>query len=165
MLNLTKIEFVHPHHLRLNILPKMNTATILEKAKDYCEHRGVRFTVLREKVYQLLLQHEGAVGAYELLDELKETEDSAKPATVYRALDFLLELGLVHKLESDNAFIACHHFDCSHPVQFLICDDCGSVQEIQSAGLKNTLEEQAKTVGFEVRKQTIEAHGKCGKCH
>lgn len=143
----------------------MNQEIILNKAKAFCETKGVRFTSLREKVYSLLLEHSGAVGAYDLLDQLKTTEDSAKPATVYRALDFLLDLGLVHKLESDNTFIACHHFDCHHPVQFLICDECGNVQEIQSSGLKEQLEEQAINMGFEVKKQTIEAHGVCAKCH
>ena len=143
----------------------MNQENILNKAKAFCEAKGVRFTSLREKVYSLLLEHSGAVGAYDLLDRLKTTEDSAKPATVYRALDFLLELGLVHKLESDNTFIACHHFDCHHPVQFLICEECGNVEEIQSSGLKEQLEEQAVNIGFKVKKQTIEAHGICAKCH
>ncbi|MBE1299577.1 MAG: transcriptional repressor [Alteromonadaceae bacterium] len=142
----------------------MNQDNLISKAKEYCEGRGARFTHLRESVYALLLKHEGAIGAYDLLDELKRTEDSAKPATVYRALDFLLEHGLIHKVESDNTFVACQHFDCSHPVQFLICDDCGSVQEIQSSGVKESLEEQANNLGFKVRKQTIEAHGQCGKC-
>ena len=104
------------------------------------------------------------MGAYELLDELKQTESSAKPATVYRTLDFLLELGLIHRLESTNAFVACHHFDCHHPVQFLICDQCGEVKEIQSAGLKDTLDKQAMSHGFIVNKQTIEAHGTCAAC-
>ena len=117
----------------------MNQETILKKAKDFCESKGARFTTLREKVYALLLEHSGAVGAYDLLDKLKTTEESAKPATVYRALDFLLELGLVHKVESDNSFIACHHFDCHHPVQFLICNECGSVQEIQSLRTQRTI--------------------------
>ncbi len=143
----------------------MNQDVIISKAKTYCETRGARFTHLRETVFTLLLKHEGAVGAYELLDELRQTEESAKPATVYRALDFLLEHGLVHKLESDNSFVACHHFDCNHPVQFLICEECGSVQEIQSSGLKKSLEEQANNLGFTVHKQTIEAHGVCGNCH
>lgn len=143
----------------------MSHEIVLNKAKAFCENKGVRFTSLREKVYSLLLDRSGAVGAYDLLDQLKTTEDSAKPATVYRALDFLLELGLVHKLESDNTFIACHHFDCHHPVQFLICEACGNVQEIQSSGLKEQLEEQAISMGFKVKKQTIEAHGLCAKCH
>lgn len=142
----------------------MTQELILEKAKAYCDAKGVRFTSLREKVYALMLEHSGAVGAYDLLDQLKATEDSAKPATVYRSLDFLLEMGLVHKLESDNTFIACHHFDCHHPVQFLICESCGNVQEIQSAGLKKQLEEQANNLGFKVKKQTIEAHGLCAHC-
>ena len=115
-------------------------------------------------MYALLLEQQGSVGAYELLDSLKETETSAKPATVYRTLDFLMELGLIHRLESTNAFVACHHFDCNHPVQFLICDTCGEVKEIQSSGLKDTLNKQAESHGFKVTKQTIEAHGTCASC-
>ena len=104
------------------------------------------------------------MGAYELLDGLKETESSAKPATVYRALDFLLDFGLIHRLESTNAFVACYHFGCHHPVQFLICDSCGDVSQIQSEGLKETLDIQAKQHGFKISKQTIEAHGLCADC-
>lgn len=136
----------------------------LTKARSFCEERGARFTHLRETVYRLLLQHSGAVGAYDLLDELKEQEANAKPATVYRTLDFLLELGLIHRLESTNAFVACNHYDCNHPVQFLICDQCGEVKEIQSSGLKETLDKQAESHGFSVTKQTIEAHGTCARC-
>ncbi|WP_293748464.1 transcriptional repressor [uncultured Paraglaciecola sp.] len=134
------------------------------KARQFCEDKGARFTLLREKVYALLLEQQGAVGAYELLDTLKLTESNAKPATVYRTLDFLLEFGLIHKIESTNAFVACHHFDCNHPVQFLICDTCGDVKEIQSVGLKDTLDKQAQSVGFRVVNQTIEAHGTCAAC-
>ncbi len=142
----------------------MKHATLISKARAYCEKRGVRFTPLREKVYQILLDKHGPMGAYELLDSLKETESSAKPATVYRALDFLLDFGFIHRLESTNAFVACHHFGCQHPVQFLICDSCGDVAEIQSEGLQDTLEKQATSRGFKVSKQTIEAHGLCADC-
>ncbi|UAA38237.1 transcriptional repressor [Paraneptunicella aestuarii] len=142
----------------------MDQQVLIKKARHFCESKGVRFTALREKVYSILLSHQNAVGAYDLLDELKKTEDSAKPATVYRALEFLLELGMIHRLESNNAFIACHHFGCSHPVQFLICDTCGNVQEIQSDGLQDKLEKQAQSVGFRVTRQTIEAHGVCSHC-
>ena len=142
----------------------MEQQALVEKARQYCEEKGVRFTSLREKVYKILLKHRNAVGAYDLLDELKETEDSAKPATVYRALEFLLELGMIHRLESNNSFIACRHFGCYHPVQFLICDECGYVQEIQSEGLQEKLDKQAESVGFKVTRQTIEAHGKCSRC-
>jgi Fur family zinc uptake transcriptional regulator len=142
----------------------MALTTIVNKARQYCEAQGARFTLQREKVYSLLIEHESSMGAYELLDALKVTEQSAKPATVYRALDFLLEFGLVHKVESSNAFIACHHFGCNHPVQFLICDQCNSVKEIQSEGLHETLDKQARSEGFKVVKQTIEAHGLCQNC-
>ncbi|WP_296048088.1 transcriptional repressor [uncultured Alteromonas sp.] len=142
----------------------MKNTTIISKARAYCEQRGARFTPLREKVYELMLEKHGPMGAYELLDGLKETESSAKPATVYRALDFLLDFGLIHRLESTNAFVACYHFGCHHPVQFLICDSCGDVSEIQSEGLKDTLDNQARQHGFKISKQTIEAHGLCADC-
>ena len=142
----------------------MKNNTIINKARAYCQQRGARFTPLREKVYELMLDKHGPMGAYELLDSLKETESSAKPATVYRALDFLLDFGLIHRLESTNAFVACYHFGCHHPVQFLICDSCGDVSEIQSEGLKETLDNQAKQHGFKISKQTIEAHGLCAEC-
>ena len=140
------------------------TQSTLTKARAYCDQRGARFTPLREKVYALMLEKHGPMGAYELLDALKETESGAKPATVYRALDFLLDFGFIHRLESTNAFVACHHFGCHHPVQFLICDSCGFVTEIQSEGLEETLTAQAKSHGFKISKQTIEAHGLCSEC-
>ncbi|MBT0586925.1 transcriptional repressor [Alteromonas oceanisediminis] len=140
-------------------------STLTEKARRFCEGKGARFTPLREKVYQIMLSKHRPMGAYELLDILKETEDSAKPATVYRALDFLLDFDLIHKLESTNSFVACHHFGCSHPVQFLICDSCGEVAEIQSVGIEDKLNDQAKSRGFSISKQTIEAHGLCAQCH
>ncbi|MFT6086245.1 MAG: Fur family zinc uptake transcriptional regulator [Glaciecola sp.] len=145
------------------VLSKQNQS-LLVKAKSYCKDKGARLTPLRERVYEILLSQDSAIGAYDLLDELRKTEDNAKPPTVYRALDFFLGLGLVHKVESTNAFMACHHFGSSHPVQFLICDTCGDVQEIQSAGVKETLEAQAEQNAFVILRQTIEAHGVCQKC-
>jgi len=137
---------------------------VLAKAKAFCDEKGVRLTPLRSRVYEILLHQESAMGAYDLLDILRETEDNAKPPTVYRALDFFLGLGLVHKVESTNAFKACHHFGCTHPVQFLICDACGDVQEIQSDGVKEKLEAKAKQNKFQIIRQTIEAHGICHRC-
>ncbi|WP_100643594.1 transcriptional repressor [Alteromonas facilis] len=141
-----------------------NITTLVSQAREFCEKKGARFTPLREKVYQILLTKSRPMGAYELLDTLRETEESAKPATVYRALDFLLDFDLIHKLESTNSFVACHHFGCSHPVQFLICDSCGHVAEIQSEGIEDKLNDQAKARGFLISKQTIEAHGLCQEC-
>jgi Fur family zinc uptake transcriptional regulator len=145
------------------VLSKQNQS-LLVKAKSYCKDKGARLTPLRERVYEILINQDSAIGAYDLLDELRKTENNAKPPTVYRALDFFLDLGLVHKVESTNAFMACHHFDSNHPVQFLICDTCGDVQEIQSAGVKETLEAQAEQNAFVILRQTIEAHGVCQRC-
>jgi Fur family zinc uptake transcriptional regulator len=137
---------------------------LIEKAKHHCEQAGARFTPLREQVYRLLLDSRAPIGAYDLLDKLKLENDAAKPATVYRSLDFLLEFGLIHKVESTNMFVACHHFGCQHPVQFLICDRCGNVTEIQSDALHDALISQAEQRGFLVEQQTIEAHGVCEQC-
>ena len=142
----------------------MNEKNLLEQARLVCQQRGARFTQIREQVFVLLTQQDGAIGAYDLLEKLKTIDPAAKPATIYRALDFLLDFGFIHRLESTNAFVACYHFGCLHPVQFLICDSCGDVAEIQSEGLKDTLNNQAEAHGFRVLKQTIEAHGLCADC-
>jgi Fur family zinc uptake transcriptional regulator len=149
---------------KITLVLSTQNQSLLVKAKSYCNDKGARLTPLRERVYEILINQDSAIGAYDLLDELRKTENNAKPPTVYRALDFFLDLGLVHKVESTNSFMACHHFGSSHPVQFLICDTCGDVQEIQSAGVKETLEAQAEQNAFVIVRQTIEAHGVCQKC-
>ena len=143
----------------------MHPDKLLEQAKSSCEKRGARFTLAREQVFKLLTQHEGAIGAYDLLDELKLIDTAAKPATIYRALDFLSKQGFVHKIESINAFVMCHHFsECNHPVQLLICDNCGHVEEIQSANLDLALRSMADATGFTISHQIVEAHGACQSC-
>lgn len=143
----------------------MSVDSLLAQAKEACIKRGARLTTAREQVFKLLANHEGAVGAYDLLDELKEIDPAAKPATIYRALDFLGQQGFVHKIESINAFVLCHHFsDCNHPVQLLICDNCGHVEEIQSTNLDLALRSMADASKFTISHQIVEAHGKCNDC-
>ena len=138
---------------------------LLQQAQQVCQKRGVRFTPTREHVFKLLANHKSAVGAYDLLEELKKLDSGAKPATIYRALDFLCKQGFVHKIESLNAFILCHHFgECNHPVQLLICDQCGHVEEIQSNHFDLALRAMADTTGFSITHQIVEAHGSCQKC-
>jgi len=144
----------------------MSTTNLLKQAQQVCQQRGARLTPAREQVFLLLSQYDGAVGAYDLLEELKKSDPAAKPATIYRALDFLSKQGFVHKIESINAFIMCHHFsDCSHPVQLLICDECGHVEEIQSNNFDLALRSMADANGFTISHQIVEAHGKCKNCH
>ena len=141
------------------------STSLLAKAQLVCKNKGVRFTKVREQVFALLAEHNGAVGAYDLLKELKQIDAAAKPATIYRALDFLCKQGFVHKIESINAFVMCHHFgDCSHPVQLLICDSCGNVEEIQSNNFDLALRTMADANGFTISHQIVEAHGSCKQC-
>ena len=142
----------------------MTIDSLTEKAQLVCNKKGVRFTKIREQVFRLLAQTQTGVGAYDLLEKLKATVPNAKPATIYRALDFLAEMGFIHKIESSNAFMLCQHFEHTHPVQLLICEDCGHVDELHSKEIRRELNSQADEVGFKVTNQTIEAHGVCTKC-
>lgn len=139
---------------------------LLQQAQQVCQQRGARLTKIREQVFLLLAKHDGAVGAYDLLEELKSIDPAAKPATIYRALDFLSKQGFVHKIESINAFVMCHHFsECNHPVQLLICDECGHVEEIQSNNFDLALRSMADASGFNISHQIVEAHGTCQACN
>jgi Fur family zinc uptake transcriptional regulator len=142
----------------------MSLEHLVQKAAIQCEKNGARFTPVREKVFRLLAQSEGGVGAYDLLEQLKQSEPNAKPATIYRALEFLAEQGFTHKIESSNAYLLCHHFEHTHPAQLLICDSCGSVDELHSDVISNELISKAEALGFNISKQTIEARGFCAKC-
>ncbi|WP_371374023.1 transcriptional repressor [Thalassotalea aquiviva] len=143
----------------------MNVNKLLQQAKDNCKRTGARFTPAREQVFLIMANNHGPMGAYELLDELKKQDTAAKPATVYRALDFLAKQGFVHKIESINAFLLCDHFsECNHPVQLLICDDCGAVEEIQSNNLELVIKTMADASGFKITHQVVEAHGQCQQC-
>ena len=143
----------------------MTAESLLQQAQLVCQKKGARFTKVREQVFILLANHQGAVGAYDLLAELKELDAAAKPATIYRALDFLSKQGFVHKIESINAFIMCHHFgECNHPVQLLICDECGHVEEIQSNNFDLALRTMADANGFTISHKIVEAHGRCKNC-
>lgn len=137
----------------------------IQQAHQVCEQRNVRLTPAREQVLSLLLEEQSAIGAYNLLAKLQQHDPAAKPATIYRALDFLGKQGFVHKIESINAYTLCHHLsECYHPVQLLICDQCGKVDEIQSNSLHNAINELAEKQQFRVSHQIIEAHGLCAEC-
>lgn len=142
----------------------MNIDALTMKAKSLCDTKGTRFTSIREKVFRLLAETQSGVGAYDLLEKLKLTEPNAKPATIYRALDFLSEMGFTHKIESTNSFMLCHHFEQSHPVQLLICEQCGHVDELHSDNISKELNASANKKGFTITNQTIEARGLCQNC-
>lgn len=137
----------------------------LDRAAALCLRRGAKLTDLRRQVLALVLEAGRPVGAYDLLDRLRGQRRGAAPPTVYRALDFLMEHGLIHRVERLSAFVGCpahdHH---AHAAQFLICGGCGAVTELEDGPVRATLEAAAARVGFTVHKATIEAEGQCAAC-
>ncbi|MEL6862755.1 MAG: transcriptional repressor, partial [Pseudomonadota bacterium] len=124
---------------------------------------GQRLTPIRRKVLALLVSAGGPAKAYDLMRQL-DGEGAAKPPTVYRALDFLQALGLVHKIESLNAYVACGHMHHRHSAVFLICDACGSAEELHAERTSQALENDTKSVAFALERAVIEARGTCRNC-
>jgi len=130
-----------------------------------CEQRGLRLTPIRANALRLIADAGRPIKAYDLLDQMKATHDAAAPPTVYRALDFLLEHGFIHKLASINAYVGCHHpGGAQHAVPFLICDKCQSATELEDAEVVGSLEASARALGFMPQAQTLEVHGLCVDC-
>lgn len=137
----------------------------LALAKQNCTLQGIRFTPLREQVYRLILEAPMPIGAYDLLAKLQQSSDkSIAPPTVYRSLDFLLEHGLIHQLSSTKAFFACCQPDGKHTATFLMCQQCGEVQEFHHRQLEHTLADIAVQSGFLVKTSVIELSGICPSC-
>ena len=136
----------------------------LAAAELACQAQGARLTAIRRRVLELVWASHAPVGAYGLLDRLSADGIKAVPPTVYRALDFLLEQGLVHRLERLNAYVGCSHQHGPHAAQFLICTGCGRVAELDDSGVSSALLRSAKSRGFTVNQQTVEVEGLCGDC-
>jgi Fur family transcriptional regulator, zinc uptake regulator len=134
------------------------------RAQSICVRRGTRLTPLRRRVLELILAADQPIGAYTLLAELQRERGKIGPPTVYRALDFLLAGGLIHKVESVSAFIACGDVEHPHESQFMICDDCGVTEEIRDDEIVASLRRLGEGRGFAVARQVIEARGLCPAC-
>lgn len=133
-------------------------------AEQVCACRGVRLTPIRRKVLELVWESHRAVKAYDLLDRIKPYEQAAKPATVYRALDFLIEQGLIHRIESLNAFIGCNCSDHQHELLLLICAQCQEVEERPALAVMEAVAQEIQAAGFVVHRKAIEVHGLCAQC-
>lgn len=136
----------------------------LHQAASLCEQRGARLTPLRERVLELVWASHQPLGAYEVLDRLAADGRKPAPPTVYRALEFLLEQGLVHRIASRNAFVGCTGPAAAHVGYFLICRGCGNAEEIASPLLGSDLLAMAAARGFAVEEQTVELGGLCQEC-
>ena len=136
----------------------------LVTAEHLCVERGVQLTAIRHKVLELIWESHKAVKAYELLDRLKPLQQAAKPATIYRALDFLMEQGLIHRVESLNAFVGCSCSGLQHEQLLLICKNCQEVEERSAKKVMAAVSQEIKQAGFIVHSKAIEVHGICVKC-
>jgi len=140
-----------------------------EHLMAYAEKRaGVlkqRWTSTRAEAYDALLDHDAPITAYALLEYLSHRHGrDVKPASVYRALEALCDIGVVVKIESLNAFRACRHPQEDHQHVFLVCDSCGHTDEIADHGIGRRLTQDAATHGFETARQVLELHGWCRDC-
>jgi Fur family zinc uptake transcriptional regulator len=140
-------------------------ADVLADAERACATRGARLTPLRRRALAALVSEHRPLGAYEIMERMASDGTRPAPITVYRALDFLLENGLVHRIASRNAFVACaHKHTATDSVVFLICERCGTVGESSSAAIKNALHAAAVEAGFVPHLPMIEVAGICVHC-
>lgn len=139
-------------------------AHAMRRAEGICARRGARLTKLRRRILELIWSSHAPVGAYDLLRRLSRERDRAAPPTVYRALDFLLAHGLIHRIESLNAFVGCAGPAQPHNGQFLICGDCGATAELHDSRVDAAIARRAGQLGFAVRRQTVEIEGLCPPC-
>jgi len=131
----------------------------MENARNVCQTNGERFTPLREHIFGLLIDSNGPIKAYDLLDLLRPEHGSPKPPTVYRALDFFTRLGLVHRVEALNAYITCDHMHDGHSAEFFICESCDRVQERHAHDHSDCIPK-----GFVIKHSVIEHYGQCIDC-
>jgi len=141
------------------------TSDAIAHAEAICAAKGQRLTPIRRRVLEGLLASHQPLGAYELIERAGKRGARPAPITIYRALDFLRENGLVHRIESRNAFIACVHNHASgDPVVFLICEQCGAVGEAASAAVADTVRSASRAAGFTPKTPVIEIFGICAHC-
>ncbi len=136
----------------------------LARAETLCREAGARLTPIRREVLKEIWANHEATKAYDLIERLSRDGEQVKPPTVYRALDFLLAQGLIHRIESLNAFIGCAHPQDPHHAILMICSQCGDIEEQSSETVHSILGELAARSGFTVRSEIVELRGLCRRC-
>ena len=139
-------------------------AAWLKNAEKICAAKGITLTDVRALVLGIVANASKPVGAYDILAEMAKVMDNPKPPTAYRAIEFLQAQRLIHRIESLNAYIACHADHQHDGSQFMICDGCGQVAEVHVCHLPRVLADKATAAGFETRRWDIELHGLCRAC-
>jgi Fur family zinc uptake transcriptional regulator len=138
---------------------------MLARAHKVFDEQGMRLTPLRERVLKVIAGSHHAIGAYDVLDRLNAEGERLTPISIYRAIEALVAAGVIHRLESRNAFFACHarHRAGGAPV-VLACEACGTIAEIADPGITREIEQAAAKSGFAPRSIVIELAGQCGRC-
>lgn len=140
------------------------TRELLSHADTVCRDRGLNLTPLRRRVFEALASSSSPLGAYDLV-ELLGRERRVSPISVYRALDFLIESGLIHRIALRNTYLPCHgHHGVDETTVFLVCATCGNVDELASPALARGLDGVARSVDFTPRSRTVELEGECAQC-
>lgn len=133
-------------------------------AERVCAAKRINLTPLRKRILEIVWRQHEPIGAYEILADLAKDRDKAAPPTVYRALEFLQEAGLVHRLDTLNAFLGCNRPEHEHAAQFLVCSRCRRVAEIEDSILNRGLRERAGSLGFLLQGSAIEIKAVCTDC-
>lgn len=136
----------------------------MAEAAEVCTARGARLTALRSRVLEIVWRSHRPLGAYAILEVLATDGRSPAPPTVYRALEFLTEHGLVHRLASLNAFIGCSQPGHPGSGQFLLCQRCGIAEELDDPRIRSAIQRTAVAEGFEIQEHTVEVSGLCPNC-
>jgi Fur family zinc uptake transcriptional regulator len=140
------------------------TQDALARAEAIIQAAGVRLTPVRRRVLEILLEEHKALGAYDVLARLAAEGFGNQPPVAYRALEFLVDQGLAHRIQRLNAFAACTHIGEAHAPAFLICQACQTVAEAEAAPVRAALDAAAAPLGFAIERSTIEALGLCPAC-
>lgn len=136
----------------------------MQNAEDHCRTHKLRFTPVRRRVLELLLADHRAMGAYDILEVLRDEGLGAQPPVAYRALDFLVQNGLAHRIERLNAYAACAHLGKTHAPAFLICRECQLIAEADGESLSHPLSSAARDAGFVIERIAVELEGLCPSC-
>ncbi|WP_372803618.1 Fur family transcriptional regulator [Paracoccus seriniphilus] len=136
----------------------------LQVAEERLAARKARLTPVRRRTLEILLESHRAMGAYEVLERLAEDGFGSQPPVAYRALEFLVQHGLAHRLQRLNAFAACLHPESEHAPAFLICRACDKLAEVPAGCLRNEMNKLSREAGFVVEGVTVEAVGLCASC-
>ena len=137
---------------------------VIKSVEAHCKEKGLRLTEPRLLALEIIAGSTKPLGAYDVLEKMGKTLDSPKPMTAYRAIDFLQQHGFIHRIESLNAFVTCHAGHRHEGSQFMVCDDCGHVEEVHLCHLPGPLQKKVDENGFKLARWSTELHGTCQSC-